>query len=855
VTAAAPAAESVGEPVARPIPTSTTSTAGAEQKIDIPVEGMTCAACQAGVQRALERQPGVLDATVSLMMKNAAVRYDPARTSPEALVEAIRDTGYGAELPNLAQTAFAEQESRDHSQAVELRSLRVKAAVSLAAGAVAMVASMPLMVGGAVTDHSAHAVSDPFMRWAMEHLTPFLSGALPWLYRIDRGFLTYGLLALTLFTMTWAGGRFYVRAWRGLRHRTADMSTLVAVGTGAAFLYSLAATFAPGFFRARGVVPDVYYEAVILILAFILTGNALEARAKSRTATALRALVGLQPAVARVLRDGVETEVEIGAVRRGDVVAVRPGERIPVDGELVWGGSAVDESMLTGESLPVGKRPGDRVFGGTLNGTGAFRLRATSLGADSALARIVRLMRDAQSSRAPIQNLADRISAVFVPLVLALAALTFVVWMLAEGTPGLVRAMSAAVAVLIIACPCAMGLAVPTAVMVATGRGAEAGILLKGGEALERAGQVTTIALDKTGTITAGKPAVTDLVPAAGWTAEEILRLAASLEAASEHPLAAAIVGAAQERGLRLAEVTEFAALPGRGVTGRIEGRRVAIGNAALLRNGAKSRQETVPTGPGRLPGGGETAGTSGEEALLLRGKANFLPETDPTEASSPEPLARSERELSEQGKTPVTLTIDGAVAGLIAVADPIKETSREAIARLHAAGLEVVLLSGDNRRTAEGVARAVGIDRVVAEVLPEGKVAEIRRLQAEGKVVAMVGDGVNDAPALAQADVGMALGTGTDVAVEAGDVTLMRGDLRSVAAAIALSRRTMRTMRQNLFWAFAYNVVGIPVAAGVLYPQLGILLSPILASAAMALSSVSVVTNSLRLRRARIDR
>jgi len=779
------------------------------RKVTIPVSGMTCAACQAGVQRALQRTPGVVDASVNLMMASAAVTYDPAAVSPEALVERIRDTGYGAELPRPERTAFAEQEERDRTQDEEYRTLRRKALVSGALGAVAMLVSMPLMVAGA---HQVHGgpVADPFMRWAMESMSPALARIVPWLYAIEPAVLSWSLLVLTAGVMAWAGRHFYVRAWTALRHRTSDMNTLIAVGTGSAFLYSVVATVAPGFFVRHGVAPDVYYEAVVLIIALILTGNALEARAKSRTANALRALVSLQPKTARVLRAEQEMDVPVEDVRHGDVVIVRPGERVPVDGTVLSGASAVDESMLTGESIPVEKGPGARVIGGTINRTGAFRFTATTLGEDSMLARIVQLLREAQGSRAPIQRLADRISAVFVPVVIALALVTFGIWLVAgTGPSAVVQAFAAAVAVLIIACPCAMGLAVPTAVMVATGKGAELGVLIKGGEALQRAGDVTHVVLDKTGTVTEGRPAVTDIVLAPGtpWTEDGLLRLAASLEASSEHPLADAIVRHAKERGLALSAPEGFQSMTGRGAIGVVEGTGLAVGNAALMADYA------VPI----------------------------------------EPLRETADRLSGDGKTPMYIAFDGALAGLLAVADPIKPTSRAAIDRMRSMGLHLVLLTGDNPRTAEAIARQAGIERVVAGVLPEGKVEEIRRLQSEGAVVAMVGDGINDAPALAQADLGLAIGTGTDIAVEASDVTLMRSDLTGVAAAITLSRRTMRTMKQNLFWAFIYNVIGIPVAAGALYPAFGLLLSPILASAAMAFSSVSVVTNSLRLRRARI--
>ncbi len=735
----------------------------------IPVTGMTCAACQARVQRTLQKQPGVQDATVNLMMGNATVTYDPSAVSPDALVTAIRDTGYGAEIPAAERTAFEEQEARDAATAEEFKELRLKAIVSGIIGLAAM-AAMPWM-----------------------HHYPWA----PWV-----------LLVLTTGVMLSAGRHFYTRAWSSFRHHSADMNTLIAVGTGAAWLYSVIATVAPSFFTSRGVPADVYYEAVILIIAFILTGNAFEARAKRNTAVALRSLVQLQPRSARVVRGSIERDVSIEHVVAGDVVMVRPGERIPVDGTVVQGTSAVDESMLTGESMPVAKRVGDRVIGGTMNGTGAFRLNATTLGADSVLAQIVKLMRDAQGSRAPIQALADRISAVFVPVVISLAIATFAIWFVSAGDAPAVRGFAAAVAVLIIACPCAMGLAVPTAVMVATGKGAELGVLIKGGEALQRAGEITTVVLDKTGTVTEGKPTVTDVILAASarHRESELLSLVASLEKSSEHPLAAAILQHAQLNGATLREVESFESVTGRGAIGVVDGVALAVGNAALM--------------------------------------ADY--------AVDVAPLAAHAERLSNEGRTAMYVAADGVLAGLVAVADPIKATSRDAIAKLHSMGLEVVMLTGDHERTARAIAKESGVDRVVAGVMPDGKVAEIKRLQAEGKVVAMVGDGINDAPALAQSDVGMAIGTGTDIAVEAGDIVLMRGDLRTAAQAILLSRKTMRTMKENLFWAFIYNVIGIPVAAGVLYPAFGIMLSPVIASAAMAFSSVSVVGNSLRLRRAR---
>lgn len=803
-----PAPSAPAPPASVTLPSAPPATASPTQVV-LSVGGMTCAACSSRIQRTLGQTPGVFDANVNLMMANATIAFDPAVITPDALMDVVRATGYDAELPAPDQSAIEAQEEREAEQEAEYRTLRGKAMASAVAGAVAMVMSMPLM--RAPAQLHTETVADPFMRWAMESMTPALERVAPWLYAVPHAVITWGLLVLTLVVMLWAGRHFYTRAWAAFTHRAADMNTLVAVGTGAAFVYSLAATVVPNRFIAAGVMPDVYYEAVIIIIAFILTGNAFEARAKQRTSRALKALAQLQPGTARVERDGAERDVPIEQVQRGDVVIVRPGERVPVDGELVSGLSAVDESMLTGESMPVTRQTGDRVIGGTINGTGSFRLRATTLGRDSVLAQLVQLMRDAQGSRAPMQRLADRISAIFVPIVLSLAIITFATWFVSVhvsgGTAGeaAMRGFATAVSVLIIACPCAMGLAVPTAVMVATGRGAELGVLIKGGEALQRAGDVTTVVLDKTGTVTEGRPSVTDIVPApdSPWSEEELLRLTASLENASEHPLAAAIVRYARDRGLTLARAEAFESTTGQGVHGVVEGHAVLVGNASLL------------------------------TAWSIDGS----------------PLDASAARLAAQARTPMYVAIDGALAGVLAVADPIRESSRRAIAQLRALGLEVVMLTGDNAVTANAVARAAGIERVVADVRPSGKVAEVERLQQAGQVVAMVGDGVNDAPALARADVGIAIGTGTDIAVEAADLALMRGDLLGVVDAIALSRRTMRTMRQNLFWAFGYNTLGIPIAAGVLFPFTGLLLSPMLASAAMAFSSVSVVSNSLRLR------
>ena len=795
----------VGNPVA----------SGVAKHVTIPVTGMTCAACQSFLQRELANQAGVKDATVNLMLHNATVTFDPGATSISALVEAIRGTGYGADLPLEHQSVLDEQEEHDETQLREYRQLRQKAVVSLIAGGAAMLLSMPLMTinSGAGMER----MKDPLMNWTMRVVDPLLRSALPWMYDLSADAIRWFLFVLATFILSSAGRRFYIKAWAALRHKTADMNTLVALGTGAAYLYSAASTIAPGFFVARGVAPDVYFEAAILIIELVLAGNTLESRAKAQTASALRKLVQLQPKTATVLRDGIESNVPLESIQNGDHVVLRPGERIPTDGEVISGRSSVDESMLTGESLPIEKTARDKVIGGTLNQRGSLQYRATSLGADSMLSQIVRLLREAQGSRAPIQRIADRISSVFVPAVLGIAIVTFAAWRVLAPHAGVMQAFVAAVTVLVIACPCAMGLAVPTAVMVATGRGANYGILIKGGEALQRLEKIDTVVLDKTGTITAGRPEVTDflLTSSDSNTAmnqrtneDDVLRVTAALERASEHPLAGAVVQYAAERGLNLPRAHDFESFPGLGVVGVVGGETVLIGNAALM----KKHDVTI------------------------------------------EPLKASAERMSEEGKTPLWIAIDGALAAILAVADTIKPSSIEAIRKMHDEGLRVAMLTGDNEHTAQAIARQVNVDEVIAGVLPAGKVEAIRRLQTEHRVVAMVGDGVNDAPALAQADVGLTMASGADIAMDAGDVTLMRSDLNGVAAAVTLSRRTMRVMRQNLFWAFVYNVIGIPIAAGALYPAFGIMLSPVIASAAMALSSFSVVTNSLRLRRLQLD-
>jgi len=674
----------------------------APERIDLPVGGMTCAACARSIERTLAATAGVARASVNLATETATVEYDPARARVRDFIGAIQDLGYT--VPEAAARPPAEQLYRTR--------LIVAAAFSL-----------------------------PVMALGMMH-------RLPWVQ-----------LALTLPVVLYAGAGFYAAAWTALRHRSANMNSLIALGTGAAFLYSVFETVRGG--------REVYFEAAAVIIALILTGRLLEARARAKAGAAIRRLMDLEPPRARVVRDGAEVEVPAAEVLRGDTVSVRPGERIPVDGAIVAGESAVDESMLTGESMPVEKGPGATVFAGTFNRSGSFRFTATQVGSGTVLRRMVEMVRQAQGARAPVARLADVVSGYFTLGVLVAALITFAAWLFLAP---FATAMVNAVAVLIIACPCALGLATPTAIMVGTGRGAERGILIKGGEALEMAYRIDTVVLDKTGTLTHGKPVVTAVLPAAGFSEAELLRLAAAAERYSEHPLGKAVVEAAAERGIALAEPSEFAATAGHGVRARIDGREVSVGR----------------------PG--------------------------------------------------VSVTVDGAPAGSFEIADTIKPEAASAVARLRAMSLDVWMLTGDSREVAERVAREAGIGRVLAEVLPDRKAAEIRKLQAAGKRVAMAGDGINDAPALAQADLGIAMGSGTDVAIEAGDITLMRGNLSSLPDALALSRRTMRVIRQNLFWAFAYNTLGIPVAA------LG-LLSPMVASAAMALSSVTVVTNSLRLR------
>ena len=742
--------------------------AQSQEEIRFGVQGMTCAACVARVERTIKKLPGVHDATVNLATENASVAFEPDQISIDEIQAAVKESGY--EPITREAEARADQHLAPSEEESLVHDLRVAATFAIPLFILSM---GPMLVPG--------------MRSAMLQLAP--DSAWRWLEFVLATPVLFG-----------AGRRFYKLGWAELRHFNPGMNTLVMMGSSAAYFYSLLALMTPQIFPAG--TANLYFEAAAVIVTLILLGRYLEAKAKGRTSEAIRKLIQLQPKTARVIRAGEVIEVDVDQVRPGDRVQVRPGERIPVDGIVLEGTSWVDESMITGESEPVEKTAEDPVVGGTVNGTGAFQFQATHVGAETVLAQIIRMVEEAQAGKPPIQRVADRIAAIFVPVVLAIGAVTFVVWLLVGPAPELNYAFVAAVSVLLIACPCAMGLATPTAIMVGTGRAAEMGTLFRQGTALELLARVDTVVLDKTGTLTRGRPELTDL-EAFALTEDDALRLIASAEGSSEHPIARAIVEAAKGRGLDLPTPTTFEAHPGYGIEAVVGGHTVHVGADRYM------HQLGIDIGDA--------------EPIIGR--------------------------LSEHGKSPILAAIDGTLAMVLAVSDPLKEGSQAAIDQLHNLDLSVAMLTGDHRRTAEAIAHRVGIDQVSAEVLPDQKAQEVRRLQAEGLRVAFVGDGINDAPALAQADVGIAIGTGTDIAIESGDVILMSGDLRGIAKAVQLARRTLRTIHGNFFWAYAYNVALIPVAAGVLYPIFHVLLNPMLAAGAMSLSSIFVVTNSLRLR------
>ena len=748
-------------------------------RIRVPIKNMHCSSCVVRIELALQMTPGVLSARASLGPNAVDVEYDPGKVDFAAIRKAIESAGHKIAEPKAAEVKAAVEADADPEQAAhegEYRTLMRKFWV-------------------------AAAISVPVMALSYPDLIPGLRDWMP--MGSDTRRIVWALLGvLSLPVLVWCGSQFFVGMWDALKHRSANMHTLIAIGITAAFLYSIVAVAYPGLFPDPALA-EVFWDVTDVVVALVVLGLALEIKAKGRTSEAIKKLIGLQAKTARVVRDGKEIDLPVEEVLAGDIVVVRPGDKIPVDGEVIEGSSAVDESMITGESMPVEKRVSDEVIGATLNKTGSFKFRATKVGKDTALASIIRMVKDAQGSKAPIQRVVDMVSGYFVPAVMILGVLSFVAWYLIGPEPRLVYATIVLVTTLIIACPCALGLATPTSLTVGIGKGAENGILIRSGDALQTSQRLDAIILDKTGTITRGEPALTDVVVAQDWNDAEVLRLAASLERGSEHPLGEAIVQGAGRRGLALADAEDFAAIPGHGVGGRIDGHEVLLGNAKLMRD---------------------------------RGIAIEM-------------LTQDWERLANEGKTPMYVAVDGMAGGLVAVADTVKPDSKTAIETLQRLGIEVFMLTGDNERTARAIAREVGIDRVLAEVLPDDKAHEVQKLQLEGKTVGMVGDGINDAPALAQADVGFAIGTGTDVAIEASDVTLIKGSLTGVVTAIEISRATMRNVRQNLVGAFGYNTLGIPIAMGVLYPFLGLLLSPLIAAAAMAFSSVTVVTNANRLR------
>ena len=825
------------------------------KKIILPVTGMTCASCVATIEKGLSKSPGVSQVNVNLASEKASIEYDSSQVDTTALIDIISDAGYGVAVEKIT-FSIGGMTCASCVANIENALVKVPGVISANVNLASEKVTVEYLAGEATTpdfrqavervgysiraEVSAEGITEPDVVMAATRreirtlktkvifagtiglfmlliaISEF-SRAGPWLPSIFSNY--YLLWALATPVQFWAGWQFYRGTWGALKHKRANMNTLIVVGTSAAYFYSVAAVLFPSFFTTGGRQASVYFDTAAIIIALILLGRFLEARAKGQTSKAIKKLIGMQAKTARVVRQGQELDILVEEVAVGDIIIVRPGEKVPVDGIIKEGYSSIDESMVTGESMPVEKGIGNEVIGATINKTGSFRVKATKVGKDTTLAQIIKLVEEAQGSKAPIQRLADIISAYFVPAVITVATITLILWLFLGPPPSLTFALLNFVAVLIIACPCALGLATPTAVIVGTGKGAENGVLIRSGEALETAYKINVIILDKTGTLTLGQPVVTDIITAHGSKKDELLMIAASAERGSEHPLGESIVNAAREKNLVLTDATEFKAIPGQGIVAKINGQTVLLGNLKLMQ----------------------------EQGCSLDG------------------LEKDAVRLSNEGKTPMFLVINGRTVGIISVADTLKPYSKEVVRELHRLGLKVIMLTGDNQRTAKAIAKETGINCTIAEVLPEHKAQEVKKLQEKGKMVAMVGDGINDAPALAQSNVGIAIGTGTDVAIEAADINLISGDLRGVVSSISLSKQTLRTIKQNLFWAFTYNISLIPIAAGILYfvfgqsgtPQglqflLGNFgfLNPMLAAFAMAVSSLTVVSNSLRLRR-----